>query len=110
MLVYDQFIRLLTGEPLPCALLDLDALEHNLDILLERLAPGVTLRLATKSIRHTGVLRRLIARAGHRVRGLMCFTPTEAEWLADRGFDDLLIAYPFVRSVEVGRIARLSAR
>lgn len=110
MSAYDRFRRLLAGEPLPAALLDLDALEHNLDALLGRLAPGVTLRVATKSVRHTGVLRRLLDRGGERVRGLLCYDTAEAEWLADRGFDDLLVAYPAVRAVEVERIARLAAR
>lgn len=110
MSAYDRFRRLLEGEPLPCALLDLDALEHNLDLLLDRLAPGVTLRVATKSVRHTGVLRRLLERGGERVRGLLCFGTAEAEWLAERGFDDLLVAYPAVRPVEVERVARLTAR
>ena len=43
--------------PRPAALVDLDAVDHNLDALTAALAPGPTLRLATKSIRHRGLIR-----------------------------------------------------
>ena len=44
---------------------DLDAFESNLDLLLKRMGSApVTLRIATKSVRHVGLLRHALDRAG----------------------------------------------
>lgn len=107
---YGRFQSLLAHEPLPAALVDLSALEHNLDVLMARMAPPVTLRVATKSIRHVGILRRIMALGGDRLRGLMCFSAHEATWLAERGFDDMLLAYPVARWDEARAVAALAAR
>lgn len=106
---YHRFRRLLENEPLPAALVDLDAVEHNARLLLDRLARDVTLRVATKSVRHTGLLRQLMELGGDRFRGLMCYSAREAAWLADQGWDDLLVAYPFARPDEAALLARLAA-
>lgn len=92
---WDDFRRLLAGERLPAALVDLDALDRNVDRVRARVAPtGRTVRIATKSVRHRGLLRRILDRGGEPFRGLLCFSAEEAAWLAASGFDDLLIAYP----------------
>lgn len=92
----------------PIALVDLDAMDRNLDRMLAQIArPDLPLRIASKSVRHVGLLRRLLDRGGDRCRGLMCFAVDEACALADRGFDDLLVAYP---TVQAGPLARLAER
>lgn len=106
---YASFQALLRHEPLPCALVDLDALEHNVDLLLSQMDPAVTMRVATKSVRHVGLIRRVLERGGPKMRGLMCYSAREAAWLAAQGFDDLLIAYPFARRDEAEAVARLTA-
>ena len=98
---WQDFAVALDGAPLPSAVIDLDALDRNVDRLRDRVAgSGKTLRVASKSVRHTGLLRRILARGGDLFRGLMCFTPREAAWLAAQGFDDLLVAYPSLRGVD----------
>jgi len=90
--------RLLADERLPAALVDLDAVDRNVDLLrgiAER--QGKTLRIASKSIRHVGLIRRVLERGGPAFQGLMCFTAEEATALADAGLDDLLVAYPTVQ-------------
>lgn len=85
--------RAIAGEPLPCALVDLDAFDANVERLLAPIrAAGKTLRPATKSIRVPDLIQRVLARPG--VAGLMTYSPRETGWLADRGFEDLLCAYP----------------
>ncbi len=101
---------MLAGEPLPAAVVDLDALEQNQDLLLERLGPGLTLRLASKSVRVPAVMRLLIERGGARFRGLMTFSAAETAMLAGRGFDDLLLAYPVGRRHDARQVAELAAR
>jgi D-serine deaminase-like pyridoxal phosphate-dependent protein len=100
----------LAGERLPAAFVDLDALDRNLERQTAMLAPRATpLRIATKSVRAVGILRRLVERGGAAVRGLMCFSAAEAEFLAAQGFDDFLIAYPVWRDADVAAVARLTA-
>ncbi|MCB9597365.1 MAG: alanine racemase [Sandaracinaceae bacterium] len=99
-LAWSDFARALADEPLPVALVDLDALERNVDRLRAQVrGTGKTLRVASKSVRHVGLLRRVLERGGDDFRGLMCFTPREAAFLATEGFDDLLVAYPSTRGL-----------
>jgi D-serine deaminase-like pyridoxal phosphate-dependent protein len=74
----------------PFAVVDLDAFDANAADLLRR-AGATTLRLASKSVRCRALQRRALD-AGFR--GQLCFTLREALWLADDGFDDLVVAYP----------------
>jgi D-serine deaminase-like pyridoxal phosphate-dependent protein len=74
----------------PFAVVDLDAFDANAADLLRR-AGGTALRLASKSVRCRALQRRALD-AGFR--GQLCFTLPEALWLAEQGFDDLVVAYP----------------
>jgi D-serine deaminase-like pyridoxal phosphate-dependent protein len=74
----------------PFAVVDLDAFDANAADLLRR-AGATALRLASKSVRCRALQRRALD-AGFR--GQLCFTLREALWLADDGFDDLVVAYP----------------
>jgi D-serine deaminase-like pyridoxal phosphate-dependent protein len=74
----------------PFAVVDLDAFDANAADLLRR-AGATALRLASKSVRCRALQRRALD-AGFR--GQLCFTLPEALWLADDGFDDLVVAYP----------------
>lgn len=100
---------LLRGQRLPAALVDLDALARNVDRLMARTQGPVTLRVASKSVRHVGLLRRILERGGARCRGLMCFSAEEAVRLADAGFDDLLVAYPTVQRGALDALAQVAA-
>jgi D-serine deaminase-like pyridoxal phosphate-dependent protein len=74
----------------PFAVVELDAFDANAADLLRR-AGSTALRLASKSVRCRALQRRALE-AGFR--GQLCFTLPEALWLADQGFDDLVVAYP----------------
>jgi D-serine deaminase-like pyridoxal phosphate-dependent protein len=74
----------------PFAVVDLDAFDANAADLLRR-AGTTALRLASKSVRCCALQQRALD-AGFR--GQLCFTLPEALWLADRGFHDLVVAYP----------------
>jgi len=103
--------RLLTGERLPAALVDLDAVDRNVDLLrgiAER--QGKTLRVASKSIRHLGLIRRILERGGPAFQGVMCFTAEEAVALAEAGLDDLLVAYPTLQRSSLAALAERVAR
>lgn len=105
---WEGFVRALRGQRLPAALVDLDALDRNVDRIARSLEDsGKTLRVASKSVRHVGLLRRILERGGASFRGVMCFTLEEACFLHDQGFDDLFVAYP---SVQPAALAEVAAR
>jgi D-serine deaminase-like pyridoxal phosphate-dependent protein len=92
---YRRYRAAVRDEPLPLGLVDLDALERNVDTLVAPVKrAGKTLRIASKSVRSAELLRRIAARGGEAVRGVMAFSPGEATYLVAEGFRDILIAYP----------------
>ena len=110
MLDYEGIRGALQGVELPCAFVDVDALDRNVArvrALVSR--QELPLRVASKSVRVVSLLRRIIDGGGPLFRGVMCFSCAEAAYLADRGFDDLLIAYPPFQKTDLDRVARLSA-
>lgn len=108
---YERYARAIRGETLPVALVDLDAVDRNVEALTAPLARhGKTLRIATKSLRSVALLRYVAARAPAVIRGLLCFSPREACYLADEGLDDLLVAYPTAQASETSAVAATVAR
>lgn len=107
---YRRLQRAIEGEPLPCAVVDLDALDRNARTLNAIAGDkGKALRLASKSVRCPRLLRHILDGGAGVVRGLMTYTATETAFLASQGFDDLLLAYPTVQGSDAEQLARLSA-
>jgi D-serine deaminase-like pyridoxal phosphate-dependent protein len=77
---------------LPALLLDIQAFDENCIQITEK-ANGKKIRIATKSIRSVPVLQRIL-QSHSAFKGLMCFSPSEAIFLAEKGFDDILLGYP----------------
>lgn len=84
------------GRAMPFAFVDLDAFDRNIAAVRER-AGGKPVRVASKSVRCAGLLRRILAVDGFR--GIMAYTAREAAFLANKGFDDILVAYPVLGEV-----------
>jgi D-serine deaminase-like pyridoxal phosphate-dependent protein len=105
---YDSIRAALAGERLPAAFVDLDALDRNLErhLAIAR-AHGKNLRVASKSVRVPAILERLLEGGGS---GLMCFSAREARFLADRGFDDLLLAYPPWQEADLDALLDVAGR
>jgi D-serine deaminase-like pyridoxal phosphate-dependent protein len=91
----------------PFAFVDLDAMWANAEAMLAR-AGTKPIRVASKSLRCRGVIERILAR-DQRFQGLMTFTLPETLWLAERGFENLLLAYPTADSGALGELALRSA-
>jgi D-serine deaminase-like pyridoxal phosphate-dependent protein len=107
--MYDRLRRAIAAEPLPLALVDLDAFDDNTDRLLAPVRKHQKkLRVATKSLRCLALIRRIQARAGDVARGLMSFAVPEAAMLIDEGFDDVFGAYPTGQAVHADRLAQLN--
>ena len=89
---YDAILA--TATP-PFAFVDLDAMRRNARRMLDQ-AGGLPIRVASKSVRSTEVLRR-IGELDPGFRGVLAFTVPEALYLAERGFDDIVVGYPVGR-------------
>ena len=75
----------------PFAVVDRRAFDANLDDLAAR-ADGVPIRVASKSLRSIPALERALDHEA--TAGVLAFTLSEAFELVERGFDDVLVAYP----------------
>jgi len=105
-----RYRTLVARETLPCALVDLDALEANVRSLSRPLkGSGKTLRVATKSVRCPDLVDRVLAAAAPVARGLMTYTAAESAFWVSRGQRDVLLAYPVTRGVEARVLARANA-
>ena len=91
----------------PFAFVDLDALERNARRMLAQ-AGGLPIRVASKSVRSTAVLRRILD-LDPGFSGVLGFTVPEALYLAEQGFEDLVVAYPSVDRGAIAKVARLGA-
>jgi D-serine deaminase-like pyridoxal phosphate-dependent protein len=103
---YERLQRATADLAAPFALVDLDAFWANADALVAR-AHGKPIRLASKSVRCRALQARVLARPGFR--GTLAFTLPEALWLAQSGFDDIVVAYPSTDEAALGALARAGA-
>ena len=89
----------------PFAFVDLDAMWRNADDMLRR-AGAKPIRVASKSVRCRALLERILAR-DDLFAGLLSFTLPETLWLAESGFEDIVLAYP---TADVDALAQLAMR
>jgi len=87
----------------PFAFVDLAALRMNAASMLEQ-AGGLPIRIASKSVRSVEVLRRALA-LDDGFRGILAFTLPEALYLAELGFEDIVVAYPTVDRESISKLA-----
>jgi D-serine deaminase-like pyridoxal phosphate-dependent protein len=87
-----QFEQIFEEVEAPFAFVDLDAMWSNAEAMLAR-AGGKPIRVASKSVRCRDLLEQILRR-DERFAGLMTFTLPETLWLAENGFENLLLAYP----------------
>jgi D-serine deaminase-like pyridoxal phosphate-dependent protein len=104
---HDRYERIFAEVEAPFAFVDLDAMWANADAMLGR-AGGKPIRVATKSLRCRALTEEILAR-DPGFRGLMTYTLAETLWLAEAGFDDLLLAYPTADTGALGELALRSA-
>jgi D-serine deaminase-like pyridoxal phosphate-dependent protein len=100
---YDAILAPVTP---PFAFVDLDAMRRNADALLAQ-SGGLPIRVASKSVRSTAVLRQILD-LDPGFRGVLSFTVREALHLAAAGFDDIVVAYPSTDRPAIAEVARLA--
>src|SRR5688572_25046218 len=105
---YESLKEAVQGRTLPLVLVDLDQFDSNLQYFSKLTADhGKSIRIASKSLRVPALLKRTLS-AGGPVRGVMCYSAAEAVYLAECGFDDLLVAYPTIQPAEIAAVGAVS--
>lgn len=105
---YLSYSRILQDQRLPLAFLDLDSFDENIRHV-RNIIEGTdkTIRVGTKSIRSEPLTKRIFELGGPNFKGLLTFTAEETAWLADKGYDDFIIAYPTVQSSDLDLIIEM---
>ena len=92
----------------PALLIDLDAFEHNLALMAEKISShGVRLRPHAKTHKSPIITRRQMALGAI---GACCQTVAEAEALVDGGVDNVLVSNQVVGRRKIERLAALALR
>jgi D-serine deaminase-like pyridoxal phosphate-dependent protein len=104
---HERLERATAGLQAPFALVDLDALRANAEDM-ERRSRGKPIRLASKSVRCRALQEQVLTRAGFA--GTLAFTLPEALWLASKGVQDVLVAYPSADTRALAALAEQDAR
>jgi len=102
---HERYERVFAEVEAPFAFVDLEAMWANAEAMLGR-AGSKPVRVASKSIRCRALLEAILER-DERFRGLMTYTLPETLWLAEQGFENLLLAYP---TADVGALEALALR
>jgi D-serine deaminase-like pyridoxal phosphate-dependent protein len=102
---YEELESIFAEVEAPFAFVDLDAMGDNAAEMLAR-AAGKPVRVASKSLRCRALLERIL-RSDPGFAGLMTFTLPETLWLAEAGFENLLLAYP---TADTGALSALALR
>jgi len=100
---HQRYERIFAEVEAPFAFVDLDAMWANAEAMLER-AGSKPVRVASKSVRCRALLEAILRRDA-RFEGLMTYTLPETLWLAEQGFENLLLAYPTADSGALGELA-----
>jgi D-serine deaminase-like pyridoxal phosphate-dependent protein len=100
---HERYERIFAAVEAPFAFVDLDAMWANAEAMLER-AGGKPIRVATKSIRCRALIEEIL-RHDQGFAGLMTYTLPETLWLAEQGFENLLLAYPTADEEALGDLA-----
>ncbi len=100
---HERYERIFAEVEAPFAFVDLDAMWANAEKILGR-SGSKSIRIASKSIRCRALLEAILRR-DERFSGLMTYTLPETLWLAEQGFEDLLLAYPTADSGALGELA-----
>jgi D-serine deaminase-like pyridoxal phosphate-dependent protein len=102
---HEELERIFAEVEAPFAFVDLDAMWSNGEAMLQR-AGTKPIRVASKSVRCRNLLEQILGR-DERFAGLMTFTLPETLWLAEQGFENLLLAYP---TADSGALEELALR
>jgi D-serine deaminase-like pyridoxal phosphate-dependent protein len=106
---YETLRDIFKDQRLPLAFVDLDAFDANVDYVASKAkGTGKSIRIGTKSLRCLPLMERVLAHPSGVFRGFLTFTAEETGFLADRGHDDFILAYPTVQLEDMETLAWLA--
>jgi 3-hydroxy-D-aspartate aldolase len=92
----------------PCFLIDLDALEHNFDVIADTYRDTICkMREHSKNIK-SPIVARMQIRAGGTVGGVCAAKVSEAEIMVEGGIGDILITNQVVTRDKIARLCALA--
>lgn len=109
---YYQIKEVLKEQSYPLALVDLDAIDKNFEILSKLAKENhKRIRISTKSFRVPFLIKYLYNKDRSLFSGIKCYRVSEASYLfSEYGFEDILIGYPEVSKTELSEFADLAKR
>ena len=99
---YSYYKKAFEGLQMPFAFVDLDRFDDNVAAIVQR-SSNKNIRIATKSIRCVTLMQRIL-QSNTQFKGLMAYSPVEAVWLSQQGFDDILVGYPCFNEKDIEAI------
>lgn len=105
---YRKLRDIFKGQRLPLAFVDLEAFDSNIAYVAGKASKASkTIRMGTKSIRCEPLMKRILAHS-EVYRGFLTYTVEETKFLAEKGHDDFIVAYPTVQPSDIGLLTRLA--
>lgn len=105
---YERLRKIFKHERLPLAFVDLEAFDANVGYVVKQVqGTGKTVRLGTKSIRCEALMRRILKHSD-LYQGFLTYTTEESAFLADKGHDDFIIAYPTIQPSDLALLVELT--
>jgi D-serine deaminase-like pyridoxal phosphate-dependent protein len=104
---YQTLREIFRGKRLPLAFVDLDAFDTNVAYAADKArGAGKTIRLGSKSIRCEPLMQRILDH-GNNYRGFLTYTVEETNFLASKGHNDFIVAYPTAHPSDIDILIRL---
>ncbi len=108
---YRYYHNLIKDQRLPLAFVDLDRFDANVAYVADtQKRSGKTIRVASKSIRCLRLIQRVFEKGGNAFKGILAFTVEEGAFLAEHGFDDIIVAYPTVQPSDMDLMAAVTRK
>ncbi len=105
---YERYRKIFKNIARPLAFVDLKNFDRNIGYVAStQKDTGKTIRIHSKSIRCVDLMKRIQKKGGKIFRGVMTFTMEETAFLAERGFDDFIVAYPTVQPSDLELFVKL---
>ena len=97
------------GRRMPLAFVDLDKFDRNIAYVASTQAgTGKKIRVHSKSIRCLPLIKRIFEIGGSAYQGIMTISVEETAFLANRGLDDFIVAYPTVQPSDMDLFAAIT--
>ncbi len=103
MKTYSYYREILGKKAFPLAFVDLDLFDENIKNIAQR-AGEKKIRVASKSIRCTALIKRILDKKPNIFNGVMAFHPSEAVYLFKSGIQDILMGYPYISDVHLNEL------